>query len=181
MPGKPCVKLFVKLMLTIVFVCFFVPQEWIKSRDDGEDSSSLAPNGADNTGDFSNTGNKVPEADPTQQYVVVSDTSPTRTVCPICQEELKYQWHEETEEFVFMDAKQVGPRIYHASCHAEASKDKAAGTPRSRAGTPDVGVAGIKRKADVSTFPDVLDHHLPCIGIRRWTNVALGYRYQPED
>ncbi|KAL0639284.1 mRNA 3' end processing factor [Maublancomyces gigas] len=136
-------------------------EEWIKSRDDGEDSSSLAPNGADHTGDFSNAGNRVPEVDPTQQYVVVSDTSPTRTVCPICQEELKYQWHEETEEFVFMDAKQVGPRIYHASCHAEASKDKAAGTPRSRAGTPDVGVAGIKRKADVSTSPDVLDHHLP--------------------
>lgn len=58
-----------------------------------------------------------------------------------------------------MDAKQVGPRIYHASCHTEASKDKAAGTPRSRAGTPDVSVAGIKRKADVSISPDVLDHH----------------------
>lgn len=120
-------------------------EEWIKSRDDGEDSSSLAPGGPENA-EFSATGK--PEQDPKEQYVVVSETSPTRTVCPICQEELKYQWHEETEEFVFMDAKQVGGRIFHASCHAEASKDKAAGTPRSRAGTPDVGVGGVKRKAD---------------------------------
>lgn len=142
-------------------------KEWIKSRDDGEDSSSLAPNGIDHTSDFANAGNKVPEADPKEQYVVVSDTSPTHTICPICQEELKYQWHEETEEFVFMDAKQVGPRIYHASCHAEASKDKASGTPRSRGGTPDVGVGGVKRKADVSAFLDVMSYHSPWVRCRR--------------
>lgn len=99
---------------------------------------------------------------------MVSETSPTRTVCPICQEELKYQWHEETEEFVFMDAKQVGGRIFHASCHAEASKDKAAGTPRSRAGTPDVGAGGVKRKADVSN--SLVMHSTPPVLLTLGTN-----------
>lgn len=98
-------------------------------------------------------------------------------MCPICQEELKYQWHEETEEFVFMDAKQIGGRIFHASCHAEASKDKAAGTPRSRAGTPDVGAGGVKRKADVSNSLVIYSNLLCC-----YCSVLMhitGCRYQP--
>lgn len=83
-----------------------------------------------------------------KQYVVVPNASETHRVCPICQEELKYVWHDETDEFVWMDAKSVGGRIYHASCHAEASLDRATGGGDSRSGTPDV--AGTKRKADVS-------------------------------
>jgi pre-mRNA cleavage complex 2 protein Pcf11 len=46
-----------------------------------------------------------------------------------------------------MDAKQVGARIYHASCHAEASKDRA-NAPVSRGGTPD-SAQGVKRKNEV--------------------------------
>jgi len=86
-----------------------------------------------------------------RQYVVVPDATETHRVCPICQEELKYVWHDETDEFVWMDAKQVGNRIYHASCHAEASKDRAAGTAGagSRGGTPES--VGVKRKAEVSS------------------------------
>lgn len=85
-----------------------------------------------------------------QQYVVVPDASETYKVCPICQEELKYVWHDETDEFVWIDAKQVGGRIYHASCHAEASKDRANSAPAggSRGGTPDSST-GMKRKAEV--------------------------------
>ena len=44
-----------------------------------------------------------------------------------------------------MDAVKVGARVYHASCHAEASKD-GGGTPM-RAVTPD-SILG-KRKAEV--------------------------------
>lgn len=47
-----------------------------------------------------------------------------------------------------MDAVQISGRIYHASCHAEASKD-GGGTPM-RAATPD-SVLG-KRKAEVKSI-----------------------------
>lgn len=47
-----------------------------------------------------------------------------------------------------MDAKQVGARIYHASCHSEASKDTAAGNLSRGATPPDSGPGG-KRKAEV--------------------------------
>lgn len=88
-----------------------------------------------------------------KQYVVVPDASETHRVCPICQEELKYVWHDETEEFVWMDAKHVSGRIFHASCHAEASKDRAAGG--SRGGTPEAAGAS-KRKAEVCAAPPPL-------------------------
>ncbi|PWW80438.1 hypothetical protein C7212DRAFT_356566 [Tuber magnatum] len=133
-------------------------EEWIKSRDDGEDSSSLAPNpnsqsnSSNNTIGVSSSSSSDPNSssnnpDPKDQYVIISDPSKTRAVCPICQEELKYEWHDESEEFVFMDAKQVGARIYHASCHAEASKDTAAGN-LSRGTTPPDSGSGGKRKAE---------------------------------
>ncbi|PUU78183.1 hypothetical protein B9Z19DRAFT_984112 [Tuber borchii] len=132
-------------------------EEWIKSRDDGEDSSSLAPNpnshssnGNNTTGGSSSSSsdpNSSSNPDPKDQYVIISDPSKTRAVCPICQEELKYEWHDESEEFVFMDAKQVGARIYHASCHSEASKDTAAGNLSRGATPPDSGPGG-KRKAE---------------------------------
>ncbi|CAZ82508.1 unnamed protein product [Tuber melanosporum] len=133
-------------------------EEWIKSRDDGEDSSSLAPNpnSHPNSGNnaigvssssSSNPNSSSNNPDPKDQYVIISDPSKTRAVCPICQEELKYEWHDESEEFVFMDAKQVGARIYHASCHAEASKDTAAGNS-SRGTTPPDSGSGGKRKAE---------------------------------
>lgn len=47
------------------------------------------------------------------------------------------------EEFVWMDAVEIGGRIYHASCHAEARKSYQRGT-----GTPEP-VLG-KRKNEVS-------------------------------
>lgn len=94
-----------------------------------------------------------------KQYVVVPDSAETHRVCPICQEELKYVWHDETDQFVWMDAKQVGGRIYHASCHAEAFKDRVAVNgsavkQESRGGTPDSS-QGVKRKAEVCYAPTV--------------------------
>ena len=55
------------------------------------------------------------------------------------------KWLDEAQEFVWMDAKKVGDRIYHASCFAEASKDVATQIKR---GTPEP-VLG-KRKAEVN-------------------------------
>ncbi|KAI5787144.1 hypothetical protein EDC01DRAFT_660737 [Geopyxis carbonaria] len=124
-------------------------EEWIKSRDDGEDIASVSFEN-NNTEDAESAAQAKSE-EVKKQYVVVPDSSETHKVCPICQEELKYVWHDETDEFVWMDAKQVGGRIYHASCHAEASKDRASGTngtaTNSRGATPDTG-SGMKRKAE---------------------------------
>lgn len=61
--------------------------------------------------------------------------------CPICQERFEAVWHEEAQEWVWMDAKRVGGRVYHATCHEEVAG------ARGRSATPEVGVLG-KRKAE---------------------------------
>lgn len=75
------------------------------------------------------------------------------TTCPICQERFETVWHDEAQEWVWMDAVKIGGRIYHASCHAEASKDGGnvnnGTSSSSRNRTPDPALLG-KRKADVS-------------------------------
>jgi pre-mRNA cleavage complex 2 protein Pcf11 len=118
--------------------------DWIKSREtDPSSSSSLttaSPNGSPST---TNKGIN----DPKQQYLAVPD-DPTlkNSVCPICQERFEMKWLDEAQEFVWMDAKKVGERIYHASCHAEATKDTSAAEKR---GTPEPTVLG-KRKAEAA-------------------------------
>lgn len=57
------------------------------------------------------------------------------------------KWLDEAQEFVWMDARKIGERIYHASCHAEATKDEV------KRSTPEPGVQGVggilgKRKAE---------------------------------
>ncbi|KAH3971288.1 hypothetical protein HBI56_021140 [Parastagonospora nodorum] len=63
--------------------------------------------------------------------------------CPICQEKFETQWNVDANDFVWMDALQVGGKVYHATCFEEYSKG--AGIPMP--GTPD-SVLG-KRKADL--------------------------------
>jgi pre-mRNA cleavage complex 2 protein Pcf11 len=65
--------------------------------------------------------------------------------CAICQEKFETQWLVEANDFVWMDAIQVGGKIYHATCWEEYSKG--AGIPMPS--TPD-SVLG-KRKADIGT------------------------------
>lgn len=127
-------------------------QEWIKTPDEAEDIMTADAEAASSAPKQETQQAAAEEL--RRQYVVVPDATETHRVCPICQEELKYVWHDETDEFVWMDAKQVGNRIYHASCHAEASKDRAgAAAPGSRGGTPES--VGVKRKAEVgfSSYP----------------------------
>lgn len=47
-----------------------------------------------------------------------------------------------------MDAKQVGERIYHATCYEEAYGGKAQAQAKMNRGTPEPSVLG-KRKAEV--------------------------------
>jgi pre-mRNA cleavage complex 2 protein Pcf11 len=78
------------------------------------------------------------------RYVSVpQDPVSQQLPCPICQEKFETQWNVEANDFVWMDALQVGGKVYHATCFEEYSKG--AGIPMP--GTPD-SVLG-KRKADL--------------------------------
>lgn len=68
------------------------------------------------------------------------------SVCPICQEKFETRWLDDAQEFVWPDAIRVGDRVYHASCHREATGGSAAAAMYSR-NTPEP-VLG-KRKAEV--------------------------------
>ena len=84
--------------------------------------------------------------DPKTKWIrVPDDPALANSHCPICQEKFETQWNTDAQDFVWMDAVKIGARVYHASCHAEASKD-GGGTPM-RAATPD-SILG-KRKAEV--------------------------------
>ncbi|TGZ85182.1 hypothetical protein EX30DRAFT_18047 [Ascodesmis nigricans] len=135
--------------------CWYVDEEeWIRNNEEAEDIVPAQPihtftNPSDQ--DSTSTDTATSLAAIKKQYVVVPNLAESHRVCPICQEEVKYVWHE-TDQFVWMDAKQIGPKIYHASCHAEASKDRIGVNgvdsvkQESRGGTPDN--AGVKRKAE---------------------------------
>ncbi|KAM7206292.1 hypothetical protein V8F33_000578 [Rhypophila sp. PSN 637] len=79
----------------------------------------------------------------------------TLSICPICQESFEMKWLD--EEWVWMDAVKVGDRVYHASCHREASSGGGAGangkrsTPERASGSGS-GVLG-KRKAEDDLSP----------------------------
>ena len=66
-------------------------------------------------------------------------------VCPICQERFENKWLDTAQEWVWLDAVLVNNRAYHASCHAEATRDREA-TPGTSRRTPEP-VLG-KRKAE---------------------------------
>ncbi|KAJ8118949.1 hypothetical protein OPT61_g163 [Boeremia exigua] len=84
-----------------------------------------------------------PKKQAKDRYVLVpQDLTLQHAPCPICQEKFETQWNVDANDFVWMDALQVGGKIYHATCFEEYSKG--AGIPMPS--TPD-SVLG-KRKAD---------------------------------
>lgn len=116
-------------------------QDWVKSRE-AIDTDYVAPQS--DTKDASGGGAaKIPKV----QYIPVPEDSQTNSVCPICQEKFEMKWLDEAQEWVWMDAVKVGPRVYHASCHSEATRDRES-TPGYSRNTPEP-VLG-KRKAEVS-------------------------------
>ena len=67
---------------------------------------------------------------PKLQYLPVPDDPVlANSVCPICTENFEKRWLDEAQDFVWMDAKEVRGRVYHASCYAEATKDIKRNTP----------------------------------------------------
>ncbi|KAM0469822.1 hypothetical protein ACHAPX_010269 [Trichoderma viride] len=80
------------------------------------------------------------------KYILVPDpSSGINTVCPICQERFENKWLDTVQEWVWLDTMLVGNRAYHASCRAEATRDREF-TPGHSRRTPEP-VLG-KRKAE---------------------------------
>lgn len=88
-------------------------------------------------------------------YIPAPTGAAANVACPICQEKFETVWHDEAQEWVWMDATKVGGRAFHASCHQEVTKGAAGAAvfgggagERGRSATPE-SVLG-KRKAEVS-------------------------------
>lgn len=92
--------------------------DWIKSREVDEEhlatSSEVAA--AKEAADKSKT--------PKLKWIPVpNDPVLAQSLCPICQEKFEMKWLDDAQEWVWIDAVQVGSRIYHASCHSDAKRD----------------------------------------------------------
>lgn len=109
-------------------------QEWVKSREAVDVDHVAAPEGADAQA------GKVVEG---PKYIHVPEPgSGINNTCPICQDRFENKWLDLAQDWVWLDAVLVRNRAFHASCLAEASKDRD-GTPR-RTPEPVLG----KRKAE---------------------------------
>lgn len=122
-------------------------QDWLKSResvDTDHHHGSSAHDDASAGGEHAGSGGGGGSAADRPKYIPVPDPSRgINTVCPICQDRFENKWLDTAQEWVWLDCVLVGGRAYHASCHAEATRDRE-GTPR-RTPEPVLG----KRKAEM--------------------------------
>ncbi|KAJ4144653.1 hypothetical protein LMH87_003528 [Akanthomyces muscarius] len=112
-------------------------QDWLRSREvvDVDHIAQPEPSAEEQSKTAS-----VPK------YIPVPEpTSGINNVCPICQEKFENKWLDTAQEWVWLDAVLVRNRAYHASCYAEATRDRE-GTPGASRRTPEP-VLG-KRKAE---------------------------------
>ena len=118
--------------------------EWIRSRDDPEgDPSDVTLSPLNQTA-------VAAMSDPKKRYVPVpADQTLANQPCPVCQEKFIASFSDEISDWVWMDAVQIGGRIFHASCHSEIKKTSSRESTPARIGTPD-SILG-KRKA-ISSF-----------------------------
>lgn len=115
-------------------------QDWLDSREAVDADHNPAPEEA------AVQASKAAEAAKPKYIPVPDPTKGINNVCPICQDKFENKWLDTAQEWVWLDTVLVGNRAYHASCHAEATRDRE-GTPGYRR-TPEP-VLG-KRKAEVS-------------------------------
>lgn len=119
-----------------------VHRSWYMSEKDWVDYREVDETTPSNDTTSTNTVAR-PKKQAKDRYVLVpQDTALQHAPCPICQEKFETQWNVDANDFVWMDALQVGGKIYHATCFEEYSKG--AGIPMPS--TPD-SVLG-KRKAE---------------------------------
>ena len=99
-------------------------QDWIKSREVDEEHLATAKETA--------AANELAAAakNPKLQWIPVpNDPVLAQSVCPICQEKFEMKWLDDAQEWGWIDAVQIGSRVYHATCHAEVKKDGATPEP----------------------------------------------------
>ncbi|CAK7223709.1 mRNA 3' end processing factor [Sporothrix curviconia] len=109
--------------------------DWIHSREtvdsDGighsPDANGSASRGQAGRGSGGNAGGGADGASgdaggKLQWIPVPTGSANTNQTCPICQEKFEMKWLDEAQEWVWIDAVRVGSRVYHASCHAEATR-----------------------------------------------------------
>lgn len=120
---------------------WYIPEkEWIEYREIDETAPPSAANGSSSHG----SGGSKPKKPAKERYVSApQDAALQQAPCPICQERFETVWNIEANDFVWMDALNVGGKIYHATCFEEYSRGMGIEMP----GTPD-SVLG-KRKADI--------------------------------
>ncbi|KAI9734862.1 MAG: hypothetical protein M1834_001942 [Cirrosporium novae-zelandiae] len=70
-----------------------------------------------------------------------SDPRLQATPCPICQEKFENVWSDKEQDWVWMDARKVGEKVYHASCYAEVMGGKGNGGGGNSMGTTTGGGA----------------------------------------
>ena len=131
-----------------IFLSSDIIQDWIQTRESLDlDPSSSITNG-DSTLSPSSAAAKIK---PKLQYVPApNDPAKVNSVCPICQEKFETMWLDEAQEFVWMDAKEVGGRIWHANCWAEARVDGGGKGVEKQIGKVEADSVLGKRKAEVS-------------------------------
>ncbi|ERT00028.1 hypothetical protein HMPREF1624_03397 [Sporothrix schenckii ATCC 58251] len=106
--------------------------DWIHSREtidsDGVDhhgangSSAAGGSGGRLAGSNAAGGDAGAAGAKLQWIPVPTGSANTNQTCPICQEKFEMKWLDEAQEWVWIDAVRIGSRVYHASCHAEATR-----------------------------------------------------------
>lgn len=105
--------------------------EWIELRDVDTSSAAVDGDGGeseedDGVGGGGGGGNKKKKKKAKKNvrdnYITAPVAAAATQACPICQERFETVWHDEAQEWVWMDAVRSGGRVYHASCHEEVSK-----------------------------------------------------------
>jgi pre-mRNA cleavage complex 2 protein Pcf11 len=115
-------------------------QDWIRSREGDDESGATTMDSSHRSGAALAAAN-----DPEKQYIPVpDDPALTNSACPVCKEKFEIKWLDKAQEFVWMDARKIEDRIFHASCYADLNKNANIQVSR---GTPEP-VLG-KRKAEV--------------------------------
>ncbi|KAI9716868.1 MAG: hypothetical protein M1828_007529 [Chrysothrix sp. TS-e1954] len=99
--------------------------EWMKYRevDDSDPVPDDKASGDGTTGSTAKDLEKTANEKRSKQYIKApADAAVGNYACPICQEKFETTWHDEAQEWVWMDAINAGDRVYHASCHEEVAK-----------------------------------------------------------
>ncbi|KAK7695922.1 hypothetical protein QCA50_000561 [Cerrena zonata] len=104
------------------------------------------------------------DADLRAMYVVVPPGDEAQSMsCPICKESLKAEFLEDDEEWVWRNAIIKDDKVFHATCHAEASASKSSlaarlrnevsSRSRSRSQTPEAQMKDVSHRKSESPTP----------------------------